>query len=179
MTVIPIHRRRDNGPWFFVRPCLLRVLVFGMIWWLLVDGDMNSWPIGAPAIAIAVIVSMITARQHATHWRLPGALKLLLYFLWKSIVGAIDVARRAFHPDLPLEPVLWEYRLRLPDGHGKVFLANIVSLLPGTLSAELKSDRLIVHVLDGARPHLHELAALEERIGHLYGQDLGKLETAE
>ncbi len=163
----------DKIGWELVRDSLRRTLLFGVVWWVLVDGDMASWPIGAPVIAIAVVVSAMTAGQYSSHWRFSDVPRFFLYFVWKSLVGAIDVARRAFHPRLPLEPVLREYRLRLPDGRGTVFFANIVSLLPGTLSAELKSERLVVHVLDGRGPYLHELGALEERIAHLYGQDLG------
>jgi len=140
---------------------------------------MTSWPIGAPVIAIAVVVSVATSGRHTTHWVLLGALKFFLFFVWKSVVGAIDVARRAFHPRLPLEPVLREYRLRLPDGHGKVFFVNVVSLLPGTLSVELKSAGLVIHVLDGVGPYVQELKILEEQIGHMFGQDLSRPEIVE
>lgn len=100
--------------------------MFGMLWVLLVDGNMTSWPIGAPVIATAVVVSMMTDGQYAQHWQLPGALKFFIYFVWKSGVGAIDVARRAFHPRLPLEPVFREYPLRCRMARERFFLPMLL-----------------------------------------------------
>ena len=51
--------------------------------------------------------------------------------------GGVYVAWRAFDPRMPITPELIEYPLRLPPGLPRVILVNMVSLLPGTLSAEL------------------------------------------
>ena len=86
-------------------------------------------------------------------------------FLWHSLKGGVDVAWRAFHPRLPITSKLVEYPLRLPPGLPRVILVNTVSLLPGTLSAELGSQVLKVHVLDSLGDFLAELEALEQRVG--------------
>lgn len=147
-----------------------------MLWTVLVDGDMTTWPIGAPVVALAVVVSLMMGGPTATRWRISGVPGFFIYFVWESFLGAVDVARRTFHPRLPMEPILVEYQLRLPGGHGKVFFANVVSLLPGTLSAELKSGSLVIHVLDGSGPFLRGLRDLERRVARLYGHDIGEPE---
>ena len=53
--------------------------------------------------------------------------------------GGADVARRAFHPRLPVAPQLIDYPFRLPPGLPRVILVNTVRLLPGAPSAELKA----------------------------------------
>lgn len=78
------------------------------------------------------------------------------------------MARRAFQPSLPIEPELITYPLRLPTGLPQVFMANIVSLLPGTLCAALDQDALKVHVLDKQVNFLAELQAVEQRIGLMF-----------
>jgi multicomponent Na+:H+ antiporter subunit E len=100
-------------------------------------------------------------------------LPLLPFFLWESLRGGIDVARRALHPDLPLRPALLRYRTGLAEGAPRIFLVHCVSLLPGTLSAALEGDTLMVQVLDAGAPVEEELAALEARVGRLFASPLG------
>jgi multicomponent Na+:H+ antiporter subunit E len=94
------------------------------------------------------------------------------FFLWRSLQGGVDVARRAFHPRMPITPELLDYPLRLPPGLPRVMLANIVSLLPGTLSATLNREVLKIHVLDGEAALLANLDTLEERVGKVCGVSL-------
>jgi multicomponent Na+:H+ antiporter subunit E len=51
-------------------------------------------------------------------------------------------------------------------------MANTVSLLPGTLSVELRSNFLTVHVLNGRKDVLSELETLEQRVAALFGTSL-------
>ena len=84
----------------------------------------------------------------------------------------LDVAQRALGPQLAISPRLLRYRLRLPDRLPRVALLNIMSLLPGTLSAALEGDDLLVHVLDGEGDTLAELQALEQQVARLSGVTL-------
>lgn len=94
------------------------------------------------------------------------------FFLWRSLNGGVDVARRALQPRLPISPGLFDHRWRLPPGLPRVFMANTVSLLPGTLSAELEDDRLRVHVLDHTAAFASELTLIEARVARLVGLNL-------
>ncbi len=94
------------------------------------------------------------------------------FFLINSLLGGADVAWRALHPDLPIAPDLLKYLLRLPPGLPRVFMANTVSLLPGTLSAALDQNILRIHVLDSRRDVLAELEALEQRVARMFGTSL-------
>lgn len=94
------------------------------------------------------------------------------FFLIRSILGGTDVAWRAFHPGMPIDPYLLKYPIRLPPGLPRVFMANTVSLLPGTLSAELGSTYLNVHVLNKRKDVLSELEKLERRVAALFGISL-------
>ncbi|MGD8672552.1 MAG: Na+/H+ antiporter subunit E [Thiogranum sp.] len=66
-------------------------------------------------------------------------------------------------------PAVTDYPLRLPPGLPQVFLANIVSLLPGTLSATPDGQASKVHVLDGRGEFMTELRALEQRVARMCG----------
>ena len=82
------------------------------------------------------------------------------------------MAWRAFHPRMPITPELIDYPLRLPPGLQRVILVNTVSLLPGTLSAELDGQVLKVHVLDGLGDFMSELEVLEQSVARISGMSL-------
>jgi len=147
-----------------------RGLLFAALWWVLAGGA--AWGFGAPVIATAVGVSM--ALQPARRpWLRPWALaRFLGFFLTQSPRAGLDVARRAFAPGLPLAPALHDFHLRLPEGPARTLLLNIMSLLPGTLSAGLAGDRLRLHVLDTRLPVEWELRKVEAHIAALFGLKL-------
>jgi multicomponent Na+:H+ antiporter subunit E len=67
----------------------------------------------------------------------------------------------------------------LPPGLPQVFMANTVSMLPGTLSAELDEKFLRVHVLDLTGAFASELAVIEVRVARLFGLNLVADESEE
>ncbi len=161
----------------YLRTWLLRLVLFALIWWILTDGAMDSWPIGLPAVLLATLLSVML--MPALSWSLRGILRFIPYFLWYSMRGGVDVARRAMHPRLPISPGLFDYRFRLPPGLSRVFMANTVSLLPGTLSVELDEEILHVHVLDEAGAINEELHMLENRLADLFGIELAEANSGE
>jgi multicomponent Na+:H+ antiporter subunit E len=52
-----------------------------------------------------------------------------------------------------------------------VLLATLVSLLPGTLAARLEGRQLVVHSLADPTAAEKEIAALEEHIARLLGEN--------
>ena len=153
-----------------LRTLLLRFVLFALMWWILTDGAMDSWPVGLPVVLIATLTSVML--MPPLSWSLRGMVLFIPYFLWHSIRGGVDVARRAMHPQLPISPGLFEYRFRLPPGLSRVFMANTVSLLPGTLSVDLEKEILRIHVLDETCAIDEELKVLENRLADIFGLEL-------
>ncbi len=154
-----------------------RALLFSLIWWILSDGNAQSWWVGVPAILLTVIVSVALLPPAPILWR--ELLMFVPFFLRYSIKGGVDVAWRAFHPRIPIAPQLIDYPFRLPPGLSRVVLANTVSLLPGTLSVNVGEKVLQVHVLDGMGDIVPELEALEIRIARLSGVSLMTFQKGE
>lgn len=152
---------------------LRRLVLFTVLWWVLSGGDAGGWMIGAPFVVLASALSL----QLWTRYRLSltGIARFLPWFAMQSLAGATDVARRAFHPRMPLLPGLVRHRLRLPEGVCRVSLANIVTMLPGTLSADLVDDELVIHTLDTSRDMHAMVEDLEPRIAGVFGLRLGEL----
>jgi len=146
---------------------MLRLGTFLLIWWVLTKGMISSWWFGLPAVLLALITSITLVPPMRLVWY--ECIKFVPFFLKNSLIGGIDVGWRAFHPQLPISPVLIEYPLRLPPGPSQVFMANAVNLLPGTLSAALDDNTLKVHVLDSQKNFISELEEVEHHIARIFG----------
>lgn len=144
----------------------------GLLWYVLTDGHEASWGIGIPVLIAGTCASLLLQSPHAWKWQLAGFGRFLPVFLWLSWRGGLDVTIRAFHPQCPLAPGLLIYRLRLPIGPARIFFTNTVSLLPGTLSADLEEDHLTVHAVDKSLPILENLQTIESLVAGLFGLQL-------
>ncbi len=142
--------------------------VLAGLWAVLTGGAVESWVIGAPAVLVAGALIFVFAP--APRWRIAplGALRFVLWFAAQSVRGAVDVARRALSWHLPIRPGCRTWRTALPAGAPRLVFANAITLLPGTLTAEIDGDRLVLHMLDTRADLDAEVGALEARIAALF-----------
>jgi multicomponent Na+:H+ antiporter subunit E len=145
-----------------------RIAVLTFTWWVLAKSALDSWQVGIPAILTAIYVDHRLFQPRTSRWSLGGLIVFGLLFLKLSVTSGIDVVRRTYHPRLPLNPAVVAYPLRLTSEAARNLFVCTVSLLPGTLSAELGKDSLVVHVLDVNRPFRQELKLIEDRVAAVF-----------
>lgn len=75
---------------------------------------------------------------------------LVVRVLGDIVRSNITVARQVLGPEAALAPGFVWYPLALTDAHAKIALAGIITLTPGTLSADFSADGryLLIHALD-------------------------------
>jgi multicomponent Na+:H+ antiporter subunit E len=159
----------------YLQTVALRAALFALLWWILTDGAINSWPIGVPVVLLTALISVALLPSFSCS--LLGFIQFVPFFLYHSLRGGVDVARRALHPQLPILPGMHQHQWRLPPGLSRVFMANTVSLLPGTLSAELDATHLRIHLLDNTSAYAEALQKLELRVAKLFALELTKINT--
>jgi multicomponent Na+:H+ antiporter subunit E len=155
-----------------LRALLWRAALFALLWWAFTDGRPGSWLVGGVSVALATAFSLRLLPPVMTYVSRIGLLRFLLFFFTQSLHGGIQVAWYALRPRLALRPGFHEIALRLPDGIGRVLLANALSLLPGTLSVELEGDRLCLHILDEQMPTETEVRTAEIHLAQMLGLTL-------
>jgi multicomponent Na+:H+ antiporter subunit E len=69
-------------------------------------------------------------------------------FVWEMIKANIDVAYRVLHPKLPINPGLVKVRTGLTSELAKTFLANSLTLTPGTTTVAIKGQEIYIHWID-------------------------------
>lgn len=146
-----------------------RLFILALIWWALTGGSGNAWAWGLPAIVLAAILPSGLGGGDPWRWSLPGLLRFLPVFIWYSCRGALDVALLAMHPRRAPDPVLFSFPLRLPSRPARVFLANLINLVPGTLSTRVSQRGIEIHVLTATPQTPANMALLERRVADLFG----------
>lgn len=147
------------------------------LWLLLTDGDPASWVIGVPAIAAATWTVMRLNAVNEGGMSVSGLLLFVPFFLWESLRGGTDVALRTLAPRMRIRPGFAVYQTRLQRLDARVLFANCVSLLPGSLAADLRGHRLDVHVLDVRADPTTQLGRLERAVERIFSRGERTLEA--
>jgi multicomponent Na+:H+ antiporter subunit E len=160
----------------YLRTGLRRALTLAAVWWAVSEGETYGWYYGGVVVVLATVVSLhlrppraggLPPRQLVAR---AGALASLVgWFVARSFVGGVDVALRALSRRLDLEPGLVRHELAIPPGQARTVVVGLISLMPGTLSAELDGDVLQVHALDVTTDVNGQVAELEDRVGRVSG----------
>jgi multicomponent Na+:H+ antiporter subunit E len=149
---------------------LLVTLFFAALWWLLTGGLSNSWIVGVPVVIVASWSAWQLGMSERWLISVSGLLRFVPLFLWESMRGGINVARRTLAARIRIEPTFTVYRSALEQQSARVFFANCVCLLPGTLAVDLQGERLKVHLLDASRDPHADLRRLEQAVAIVYQQ---------
>ncbi|KKL56555.1 hypothetical protein LCGC14_2244250 [marine sediment metagenome] len=67
------------------------------------------------------------------------------YFLYYCLRANLDVAVRVIHPDVPIRPGIVKVQTTLTTDMAKTFLANSITLTPGTLTVDIDGQDFYVH----------------------------------
>lgn len=156
------------------RAILARSLILASGWLILTGADPSGLALGLVVVLAAVISTLWLPENHSPRWSLRGTARFALAFVSGSLSGGLDVARRALAPRLSIDPVMIDYPLRLAAGPARNLFLGTVSLMPGTLCANVEGDRCQVHVLTAqGEGFVQQLAELEALAGRALGAPLG------
>lgn len=67
-------------------------------------------------------------------------------FLWECLKANFDVAYRVGHPGLPINPGIVKVKTQLKTELALTFLANSITLTPGTLSVDVDKEKGYLYV---------------------------------
>ncbi|MCL7943501.1 Na+/H+ antiporter subunit E [Marinobacter sp. ATCH36] len=151
---------------------LSRMILLLLVWWAFTEGDRSGIGFGLVIVILASFISLRLFPPGTARVRPLPFLLFMLFFIGRSVVAGIDVARRLLSPSLPVNPGYLTFYLSLPEGSPCWLLANTMSLMPGTLSVSLDGTRLDLHCLDTRDPVEADLKAVEQKIARVFGLSL-------
>ena len=133
---------------------IANILVF-LVWfstWLLLSWppDQKNMLTGA---VVALFVSLMTMdilvesrKPIRNPFRFLWFLEYIAVFILQCLKANIDVAYRVLHPDLPIRPGTIRLKTELKSDTALTFLANSVTLTPGTTTVDIDKDRGYIYV---------------------------------
>ena len=139
-----------------MRKSQIILFILALLVWMLL-----TWPPDFPhlivGILVAIFVSFMTGDMFVKRPHHLVSVKRYLWFLyyiplfiWECIKANIDVAYRVAHPDLPINPGIVKVKTTLKSDTGLTFLANSITLTPGTMSVDIDPENgyLYIHWID-------------------------------
>lgn len=116
-----------------------------------------TWPLDGPHLIIGILISVfISFMTRDMFVRKSDGIKsatrylwFLYYlplFIWECIKANIDVAYRVTHPNLPINPGIVKVKTTLKSDTGLTFLANSITLTPGTMSVDIDREKGIIYI---------------------------------
>ncbi|GAA1453154.1 Na+/H+ antiporter subunit E [Nesterenkonia lacusekhoensis] len=118
---------------------ILRGLLLGLLWAAFSGADPQYVLYGAVSVSCSVALSLALlppqGSPRPSRWprRLWFSLVLSLWFLGQSVVGGVDVARRALRRRPDIDPTVIPAPVHLPEGHARQLAMVLMNLLPGSM----------------------------------------------
>ncbi len=132
-----------------MRRIILFVVAF--ILWLLLTWTLNWQHLIAGCIVaflVAFLFGSIFVQEPKKFLQITRWFWFLCYlplFIWECIKANFDVAYRVLHPRMPIKPGIVKVRTSLKSTIAKAFLANSITMTPGTLSVDIDGEHLYIH----------------------------------
>lgn len=139
--------------------------IAGMAVWMLL-----TWSVQYQSLIAGAVLSFISALIFGNYLPLEKVGRLLnprrwLWFILYLVVFAyqcfkanLDVAMRVLSPGINLKPGIVRIKTTLRTDIARVFLANSITLTPGTMTVDIQDDVLYIHWIDVATDDPQEIA---------------------
>ena len=127
------------------------LILFSYIVWLGLTCTLNWQSLvvgGGVAITVGLMFGNLFVKAPAKVFQFSRWFWFIAYipvFLWEMAKANFDVAYRVLHPKMPIAPGIVKVKTKLKSEMGKVFLANSITLTPGTFTIDLKDEFLYIH----------------------------------
>ena len=131
------------------RRLLDAIIIFAL--WLLLTWSLDVQGVVAGAILAVLFAALLSGLLPQRVERLLSpvrwfwALMHLISLAFWIVLANFDVLYRVVHPNLPIRPGIVKVKTSLKSDEAKTFLANSITLTPGTLTVDIIDDWLYVH----------------------------------
>ena len=158
-----------------LRSSVIWTLALLALWLILTAGDLASLIIAVPFIALAILLQPVADNRREKSSLLvniSGLLQFAWFFILESLRGGVDVSRRVLSAKTRVDPVFYDYSMQLQIPHAQQLFISSISLLPGTLCADMNNNQLRIHTLDQQMDTTQGIRRLESLVGKIFGEAL-------
>jgi multicomponent Na+:H+ antiporter subunit E len=116
--------------------------------WASVLGDINPVNLAAGFVIGYFVLRFLRPASEATTYfdKVGSIVRFLLFFIWEVVKSNIRVAYDVVTPTHHMRPGIVAIPLEARTDFEILFLANLITLTPGTLSLDVSADRKVLYV---------------------------------
>ena len=125
--------------------------IFLLVLWVLLTWSLEPAQLIVGAIVSIIIIGLVgdvflmQPQRAFNPRRVFWFIVYIPFLLWYILLANLDVAYRVIHPNLPIRPGIVKIKTTLKTPMAKTFLANSITLTPGTLTVDIIDNVLYVH----------------------------------
>lgn len=150
-----------------------------MTFWLVLSGMYDLFHITVGILSVVFVLwfnaklrNYVFYDEDEEHKSKNFKLYRLFYYLpflvWEIISSSFKVAYLIIHPKMPIKAGIIKFHTNLPNMTAKVFLANSITLTPGTVALQIEGDEFIIHSLTNDKDDAHIDHSLTEEVAKGY-----------
>lgn len=130
------------------------LILFSFLLWLLLTWTLNWQSLvagGVVSIAVGLVFGTLFVTNAKKVFQVQRWFWFLVYipiFFWEMAKANFDVAYRVLHPKMPIHPGIVKVKTKIKSEMGIAFLANSITLTPGTFTVDLKGQILYIHCIN-------------------------------
>lgn len=144
--------------------------------WVMLSAHFDAFHLGAGVVCSGIVA-------YATHdllfWNGNRVTRMygirfgvyLVWLLYQIVIANIDVAYRALHPKMPIDPQVVTFKSHLRSDLSKTTLANSITLTPGTITLDIRDGVYYVHAIAGKPADDLLEGAMERKVAHVFKED--------
>ena len=128
------------------------VFIVSLILWLGLSWTFEKVSLIA-GVAVALFVTSMTWDMFNPRFSMEHLPRRVLWFLYyipvfliECVKANLDVAYRVAHPFVPIHPGIIKIKTNLKSELGLTFLANSITLTPGTMSVDVDKENGILYI---------------------------------
>ncbi|QTY26094.1 Na+/H+ antiporter subunit E [Flavobacterium sp. CS20] len=119
-----------------------------MLIWVFLTGTYNTYNFSFGFVIGFLIIWLIGSSVGETKYVkiLPRIIAFFFYFVYELVLANLEVAYEVMTPHLYVTPGIIKIPLDVETNLEISFLANLITLTPGTLSLDVSDDRKVLYV---------------------------------
>lgn len=124
--------------------------------WLLLSGYFVPFLMAIGLVCVIGValfarrMDVVDGEGHPIHLGPRALFSYWPWLAWEIVKSAWDVSKIIVNPRLPISPTLVDVKATQKTDVGCAVFANSITLTPGTISVEVRRDRILVHALTRA-----------------------------
>lgn len=122
-------------------------LLLSLIWIALTGAFTYSNFLFGFLLSFFILRLVTRGKKNAKYFKIvPKVIAFILYFLYELVRANLQVAYEVMTPSYRMTPGIVKYPLDARSDFEISFLANLISLTPGTLSLDVSDDKKVLYI---------------------------------